>query len=618
MATETLRIKVVGLREINKVNTAVNKLDKAMKAINRQRVTGTKAAVKVLRQELSIKNKILKADKEILKTRVEQGKANRKNVVTQTGGSGGSGGFGGGGGKGSGALSSALISGTFPLLFGQGPLAAAGGFAGGFIGDRLGGKMGGFAGGLVGTATVTILQNAATAIGEVGQAMNPFTRDLDKLVAATGSSNSAVSKQIELIEAAKGKQEAFNVAMKVMESQVGEGGVKALQDFGETTRLLGNNIAMAATKLGAFTASVLNFISKITGIQRGLETAETDRIVTAAAATGNEEAQSLLDREKEIEETGFITGSRGTRRKSGTADKERELELDKKIFAARQKLSIEADSLRTKSAGSLADKQKELDLNTRINELVGQGINKSLAKTLATTEQTFDADKEILENKQKQIEAAFKKSIIENADAEVQAQLRRDLVGIGEELRDHNAERAEALQLDKELAEATKGIKSNFEMIGESIASGVSDNLTAAIQGTKTLGEAAKSILNDLSSTLIRLGVNTILGGLTGGSSGIFGSLPMLKFANGGRPPVGKPSIVGEKGPELFVPKRSGTIIPNDKLAGGGSTNISVNVDASGSSVQSNEQEGKELGRVISAAIQSELIKQRRPGGLLR
>ena len=618
MATETLRIKVVGLREINKVNTAVNKLDKAMKAINRQRVTGTKAAVKVLRQELSIKNKILKADKEILKTRVEQGKANRKNVVTQTGGSGGSGGFGGGGGKGSGALSSALISGTFPLLFGQGPLAAAGGFAGGFIGDKLGGKMGGFAGGLVGTATVTILQNAATAIGEVGQAMNPFTRDLDKLVAATGSSNSAVSKQIELIEGAKGKQEAFNVAMKVMESQVGEGGVKALQDFGETTRLLGNNIAMAATKLGAFTASVLNFISKITGIQRGLETAETDRIVTAAAATGNEEAQSLLDREKEIEETGFITGSRGTRRKSGTADKERELELDKKIFAARQKLSIEADSLRTKSAGSLADKQKELDLNTRINELVGQGINKSLAKTLATTEQTFDADKEILENKQKQIEAAFKKSIIENADAEVQAQLRRDLVGIGEELRDHNTERAEALQLDKELAEATKGIKSNFEMIGESIASGVSDNLTAAIQGTKTLGEAAKSILNDLSSTLIRLGVNTILGGLTGGSSGIFGSLPMLKFANGGRPPVGKPSIVGEKGPELFVPKRSGTIIPNDKLAGGGSTNISVNVDASGSSVQSNEQEGKELGRVISAAIQSELIKQRRPGGLLR
>ena len=608
-----VRVRSIG-DQIAKAKARGLNIDKASRALNRAALANSQGKFKLAKASGDAALLELKALQAQTKELTQQ------KILRAAQGGGFGGGFGGAGGKGGGggALSSALISGTFPLLFGQGPLAAAGGFAGGFIGDKLGGKMGGFAGGLVGTATVTILQNAATAIGEVGQAMNPFTRDLDKLVAATGSSNSAVSKQIELIEAAKGKQEAFNVAMKVMESQVGEGGVKALQDFGETTRLLGNNIAMAATKLGAFTASVLNFISKITGIQRGLETAETDRIVTAAAATGNEEAQSLLDREKEIEETGFITGSRGTRRKSGTADKERELELDKKIFAARQKLSIEADSLRTKSAGSLADKQKELDLNTRINELVGQGINKSLAKTLATTEQTFDADKEILENKQKQIEAAFKKSIIENADAEVQAQLRRDLVGIGEELRDHNTERAEALQLDKELAEATKGIKSNFEMIGESIASGVSDNLTAAIQGTKTLGEAAKSILNDLSSTLIRLGVNTILGGLTGGSSGIFGSLPMLKFANGGRPPVGKPSIVGEKGPELFVPKRSGTIIPNDKLAGGGSTNISVNVDASGSSVQSNEQEGKELGRVISAAIQSELIKQRRPGGLLR
>ena len=536
---------------------------------------------------------------------------NKRNNSSQIGKPGRSGGTGGGGGGG--ALSSAIISGAFPLLFGQGPLAAAGGFTGGLIGSKVGGQMGGFAGGLVGTATVTILQNAATAIGEVGQAMSPFVQDIDKLVTATGSSNSAVSKQIELIEAAKGKQEAFNVAMKVMESQVGEGGVKALQDFGETTRLLGNNIAMAATKLGAFTASILNFVSKITGIQRGLEAAETDRIISAAAATGDTTAQSLIAREKEIQETGFITGSRGTRRKSGTADKERELELDKKIFAARQKLSIEADSLRTKSAGSLLDKQKELDLNLRINELVGQGINKELAKTLAVTEQTFDADKKILEEKQKQLEAAFTKSVIEGADAEVQAQLRRDLIGIGEELRDHNKERTEALELDKKLQEATKGIDSNFEKIGQSIASGVSDNLTAAIMQTKTLGDAAKSILNDLANTLVRLGVNTILGSI---APGIFGSLPMLSFANGGRPPTGRASLVGEKGPELFVPKRSGTIIPNDKL-GGGSTNINVNIDASGSSVQGDAQQSKELGRAISAAIQSELLKQKRPGGLL-
>ena len=48
-----------------------------------------------------------------------------------------------------------------------------------------------------------------------------------------------------------------------------------------------------------------------------------------------------------------------------------------------------------------------------------------------------------------------------------------------------------------------------------------------------------------------------------------------------------------------------------------GSTNIVVNVDASGSSVEGDEEQGRELGRMISVAIQSELIKQKRPGGLL-
>ena len=66
---------------------------------------------------------------------------------------------------------------------------------------------------------------------------------------------------------------------------------------------------------------------------------------------------------------------------------------------------------------------------------------------------------------------------------------------------------------------------------------------------------------------------------------------------------------------ELFTPGVSGNITPNHAL--GGSTNIVVNVDASGSSVEGDEEQGRELGRIISAAIQSELIKQKRPGGML-
>ena len=128
---------------------------------------------------------------------------------------------------------------------------------------------------------------------------------------------------------------------------------------------------------------------------------------------------------------------------------------------------------------------------------------------------------------------------------------------------------------------------------------------------TKSLADSAKALLNDISRQLLRLGINTMLASF----GGPFAALPT--FATGGRPPVGRPSIVGEKGPEIFVPSTAGTIIPNDRIGGGITNNIVVNVDASGSNVEGNEQQSRELGLVLSTAIQTQLIQEKRPGGLL-
>jgi hypothetical protein len=49
--------------------------------------------------------------------------------------------------------------------------------------------------------------------------------------------------------------------------------------------------------------------------------------------------------------------------------------------------------------------------------------------------------------------------------------------------------------------------------------------------------------------------------------------------ANGGRVTGGMPYLVGEMGPELFMPGRGGNIVPNDQLRGGG-TSIVINVTA--------------------------------------
>ena len=173
--------------------------------------------------------------------------------------------------------------------------------------------------------------------------------------------------------------------------------------------------------------------------------------------------------------------------------------------------------------------------------------------------------------------------------------------------------------LKKDIDDAADGankLSDAFKKVGDNIATGVSDALTDAIMQTRSLADAAKSLLQSVARQLLQLGINTFLFSAFGGSSGLFKNLPT--FASGGRPKVGQPSIVGEKGAELFVPSRAGTIIPNDQLGGGLTNNIVVNVDVNGGvDVQGGEEEGRELGRLIAVAVQSEIIQQKRAGGLL-
>ena len=96
---------------------------------------------------------------------------------------------------------------------------------------------------------------------------------------------------------------------------------------------------------------------------------------------------------------------------------------------------------------------------------------------------------------------------------------------------------------------------------------------------------------------------------------GIVNSPTLFKFAKGGAMQTG---IMGEAGAEAVMPLKRG---PDGKLGvaatGGGGVNVVVNVDAKGSAVQGDQGQGNELGRVIAGAVQAELIKQQRPGGLL-
>ncbi len=502
------------------------------------------------------------------------------------------------------AISNALIGGAFPLLFGQGAGASAGGALGGAAGGLLGGQFG-FALSLVGTQIGSIIDTFVSGTAELGRAIGPFVQDTQAVTTALGLQGSAEEARIKLIEETKGKTAAFNASMRLMATEIGQRGVDSLKRFGENTRLLTSSFTLAITKLQAFAAGVANFVARLTGLEGALEAGAATRTVAAAAGEGDAEAQALVDRRKAAESLRG-QGGEGARKKI-LLD---QISAEEKIFAIRRNTSIEADNLTQKFDALGVSIKAEAEETKRIAELRKQGLNPALAKSIAGIEKEGQLAKDNLQVEiDKLIEKQAKVGQLEEKD-----QIRlTTLEKTRNEIDAQVDSLSDAATATDRLNESTKDMKTNFERIGESIASGVSDNLTAAIMQTKTLGDAARSILNDIGNTLVKLGVNTILGGI---APGIFGGLPMLNFANGGRPPTGKASVVGEKGPELFVPRRSGTIIPNDKL-GGGSTNINVNIDASGSSVQGDAQQSKELGRAISAAIQSELLKQKRPGGLL-
>ncbi len=188
-------------------------------------------------------------------------------------------------------------------------------------------------------------------------------------------------------------------------------------------------------------------------------------------------------------------------------------------------------------------------------------------------------------------------------------------------------------------------LNEKFMEIGNSVEQSIVSNLTDAVNGTKTLGEAAIGVLNNLKQKLIEVAlqqatagignkIGGFLGGLFGGGKksggGLFSgsgkglastfSSGFKLFANGGRPPVGKASIVGERGPEIFIPKVGGNIIPNSQIGGGGDsiTNIvNVSVDASGSSVQGDSAMSQQLGEQIATTIKATLVEEKRAGGLL-
>ena len=462
-----------------------------------------------------------------------------------------------------GGAGSAMIGGGFPLLFGAGGLSSVmGGIAGGLGGALAPG--GGFAASIAATA-------AAAQIEKV-RAFRKAVNDLNKDIKAMGAGSEFTRQQIKQL--AKdfdiANEEAIKLAATVKEFGA-QTGMSILSAFG--SKEVFESLAGLRD-----TDSVLN---KILDASNNISVAKKNELFQILATEGSLSAQ---------------------------------LALEKEILAVRRRAFIDekvqkVGGLPTDKRGNIVarlrgSKTRQEEFLRKQREGFGQDFNKQNQDALQAL------DTAIKTNEQLQFIAEFRAP--------------------SDEIR-------ELLNPMRSVLDLSTAIKDGFE-----------ESFKGIVKGTMSVSDAFRSMLNRIADSFLDTAARLLSAQIQKSFLGLFGNLfsfgtptfnnpaPMnpgfmntgipevlpkgsfgistIKRQYGGGVTAGKSYLVGERGAELFTPGATGTITPNHAMGG---TNIVVNVDASGSSVEGDEEQGRELGRLISVAIQSELIKEKRPGGLL-
>ena len=460
---------------------------------------------------------------------------------------------------------SALISGGFPLLFGQGPITAAAGAVGGGVGGMFG-QMGGFAGGIAATAAVQSISSALNAVSELGRALSKPTENIQTLVDKLALANTPTGDLALKLEKLGLTSSAASVLIEKFAEDFGrtpievEKMTKELDEFNREMAKFGLRLQFIVADVFGPMVTLINKLPLGT-IAKFFTARGFDFLNPGGATMPN--VMTLPQKKLKVERqrgSGIQNNLPSTLQDvSAVAD---QLTFNREIKPLKQALEIEKLRLTT-SSEELNIMKEEFELENLTNELkIAQAENEKVSTDELTTK-------------------------ISKLTAQV--------------------------DLQKQVVANAKALEDPFRKLSNIISMDIGNGIKGLIRGTSTLGDLLNNVLNKLSDAFLNLAIFGNFGGgsVTGGLLGMFG------FANGGRPPVGRPSVVGERGPELFVPDRAGTIVPNHELGGMGGTNIVVNVDASGSNVEGDEEEGRQLGIALSAAIESELIKQKRPGGLL-
>ena len=356
------------------------------------------------------------------------------------------------------------------------------------------------------------------------------------------------------------------------------------------------------------------------------------------------------------------------------AEKERQLKLTapgafpKAVTTPLQTFRVPAQAAASGGGGgTTAKKEKEIkditaqELNLRLQLLQAQAAqNKEL-------EAFYQRQLSLLEINQRKI-----------GQNEREAQIFEVMVRYTQTMRDLERQRSEeiATKTLESVAKLSEGYTANInalkelnnqqlqqQNLAEGIAGTLGQTMTSAFEAlvigaesfNASLRGIASGVLIEIANQLLRIYIieqaistlRTFLSPISGGgipgygqgavatgafgvSSGGFGGpsvagIPLGPFAGGtfgvraagGPVSAGSPYLVGERGPELFMPRTSGSIYPNDALGAGGVQVGAVNITVQNTGENLSPAAQKQIASQVQGIVMATLVNQKRSGGIL-
>jgi len=422
------------------------------------------------------------------------------------------------------ATSNALIGGAFPLLFGQGPAAAAGGALGGFGGGMMGGQFG-FALSLIGTNVGVAVDTFVKGAADLGKALNPLTADIGLLTQAVGLVGTVEGQRLKLIESLSGKQAALAEATRLLNQQVGTAGTETLKIFGEKMQGVANEFNKLLTKLRVVLASLItetglvDFLNILLKFVNQIDVNKLKGITQIFAGLSMSNPNLII---KGIQNLGKKQDS------SGTNPSDSATGIDP-LF---------------KGQFESMNQERALLMDTINLGKIKAGVNKNVFEFM---EKIKEVTKDLSEEDKKRL-------------------------GIQKEQLTEGFKELEMLRTQAEL----------FENIRQTIANGMVNAVDALIDKTKSLNDVLASVVKQIGRAFLSAGINALVGNISFGSNSGLGpnsavnrssALPLMKgadgayfangikpFASGGmatRPTLG---LVGEAGEDEYI-------IPASKMA---------------------------------------------------